>query len=194
MLRCIVCKSYSFDIICNSCQINYLKPTITKRVIDKDFEVISFYKYGDIAPLIKTKHKFIGSFVYKILANNSFKIFAKEFSTKDQNTIYALSIDDNVDSGYSHAAILAKALKSETIIHTCNKLKAKNSINYSGKTLEYRLSHPREFEYSFERGVDVIIVDDIITTGTTIKEAKSVIEKSGANPLFALTLADANDK
>ena len=59
--------------------------------------------------------------------------------------------------------------------------------------MEYRLSHPRDFKYTFKQDVELILIDDIITTGTTLKEAKNVIEKSGAKALFALTLADAKD-
>ncbi len=171
-----------------------MQPNITKRIIDGDFEVYSFYKYSDIAPLIKTKHRFIGASIYNILAKNSFRKFALAFSTKeDNNRPYALGIDDRVDSGYSHTAILAKALKSKNIKPIFGKLRAKNRVNYSGQTLEYRLSHPRDFKYTFKQDVELILIDDIITTGTTLKEAKNVIEKSGAKALFALTLADAKD-
>jgi len=37
--------------------------------------------------------------------------------------------------------------------------------------------------------MDVILIDDIITTGTTLKEAEKVLNKNGINVLFALTLA-----
>ena len=37
----------------------------------------------------------------------------------------------------------------------------------------------------------VILVDDIVTTGTTILEARDTLQKAGTRVLFALVLADA---
>ena len=37
----------------------------------------------------------------------------------------------------------------------------------------------------------VILVDDIVTTGTTILEARDTLQKAGVDVLFALVLADA---
>jgi len=38
---------------------------------------------------------------------------------------------------------------------------------------------------------DVILVDDIITTGLTLSQAIQSVEAEGKNVLFCLTLADA---
>ena len=191
MIKCITCKRFSLPIICKKCQKLLLKPNLSTRTLPDGFKIYSFYKYSDIEDLLKTKHTYLGSFVYTILAKNSFKHFAKNFSFS--NLVYALAIDDHVRYGYSHTAILTKALKSPSIKPCFNTLKSQNSISYSGKSLDYRLKHPRDFIYTFKRDIDVILVDDIVTTTTTILEAKSVVKKHGAKPIFALTLADAKN-
>ena len=71
---------------------------------------------------------------------------------------------------------------------------AKNRVNYSGRSLQYRLENPRDFVYTGKSGVDVILVDDIITTGITLQEAQKVLIKKGVNVLFALTLADVEEE
>ncbi|EAL3832073.1 ComF family protein, partial [Campylobacter upsaliensis] len=38
-----------------------------------------------------------------------------------------------------------------------------------------------------------ILVDDIVTTGSSILEAKKILEKNKISVLFALVLADAKD-
>jgi len=151
--------------------------------------VYSFYPYTQVERFIKTKHTYRGSKIYKILAKNSFGSFAKDFTYKDK--VFALPVDDKIKDNYSHTAILAQALRSKFIKPIFGKLRAKNSVSYSTKSLEFRLKNPRDFDYEFKSDVEVILVDDVITTGSTLSEAYSLLKKSGVQVLFALTLADA---
>ena len=183
-MRCLLCEGWSWRIICRACQEKFLHPSIRQKELLPGFKVISFYEYHQIEPLLLTKHHPIGTAVYHILAKNSMAFFAKSF----ESSVYAIAIDDRIDSGYSHTAILAYHLRSSFIKVKFNALKAQNRVNYSGKSLAFRLSNPRHFRYTGPKG-DIILVDDIITTGTTLKEAYAVCKKAGANPLFALTLA-----
>ncbi len=189
-MRCILCQKISLFIICKSCQNNFLKPHRSLRVLENGTKVYSFYKYKDIDMLLKTKHTHIGAAIYHVLAMNSFYQFGKEFIFEKLSVI---PIDDNTKSGYSHTAILAKSLQNKKNRVYFNKLRAQNNVNYSGKDLEYRKNNPRNFNF-FEKDLEnIVLVDDIITTGTTILEAVETIEKVSKSPLFALTLADARD-
>ena len=189
MFKCILCSSTSFSCICKKCQRLYLQPQLNKRIISNNFEIFSFYPYSEIENFIKTKHTYHGNKIYKLLAKNSFLKFAKEF--KSSSLVYVLPIDDRVSSLYSHTAILAHSMKTKNLIPIYNSLRAKNRVNYSGKSLDFRLKNPRNFEYKYKPNVDVILVDDIITTGTTLMEAKKALEQYNVNVLFGLTLADA---
>ncbi|PID48293.1 MAG: phosphoribosyltransferase, partial [Proteobacteria bacterium] len=73
-------------------------------------------------------------------------------------------------------------------------LRARNRVSYSGKSLRYRKANPRDFECKISALENVIFLDDLITTGTTLFEALKVAKKSNIHPLFALTLADAKVK
>jgi competence protein ComFC len=176
-------------IFCKRCQERLLKPTVTKRTIN-GLAVYSFFKYQHIQDLLLTKHTPQGFKVYKALAKLSFRPFIENFIKKDSRKIHIVGVDENIKSGYSHVALLTHemAYKNVKVLH--GKLMAKNLVNYSGKKLQYRLENPRDFVYSGTRDIEVILVDDIITTGTTLKEAKQVLEKHGVDVLFALTLAD----
>ncbi len=190
-MYCLICGKLSFSHICTKCKKDFLSPKITKRVLEDNFEVFSFFKYTDIKDLIHTKHKFIGYFIYNILAKESFLKFAKYFQIN--NKIFSFSCDDTVQNGYSHNAILNKYLKSNNITPVHSVLRATSNIKYSGKSLQFRQNNPRNFTYHYKSDIDAILVDDIITTGTTINEAKTVLQKQNINVLFALTLADARD-
>lgn len=187
MLRCILCSSFSLEHICKSCQEQFLQPHVLKQEILPDFEVISFYQYTDIEELLKTKHTNLGYYVYKVLAKCSFRKFAKAF--KSEEFISSVGVDERVKEFYSHTAILNKALKSSCIKPSFAKLLAQNDVSYSAKSLQYRLDNPRDFLLKPLKHKDVILIDDIITTGTTLKEAYMTLLKNDYNPLFALTLA-----
>ena len=188
-MRCLLCEKWNFSHICTCCQAAYLQPSIYKRYVE-GMEVISFYKYSDIEQFLFTKHTPLGYYIFTLLAKNSFQLFSKNFTFSEE--VASLSIDDTNRSGYSHTAILNRSLKSKIIKPYYGKIRAKNSVNYSGQTLQYRKNSPRNFTFKPIKEGSVILVDDIITTGLTLAQAKRSVE--GTDVLFALTLADAELK
>lgn len=191
-MKCILCENYSFSHVCSRCQTIFLTPAIYKRKLSDGTDVISFYKYEEIKELLFTKHTDIGFYIYNMLADLSFKKFAEEFHTKEKYV--SIGVDDNIRSGYSHTAILNNALKTYNIKPLFNKLKAKNDISYSGKSREFRMLHPRNFELKHFKQKDVIVVDDIVTTGATLTEAIQVLTQQNKNVPFCLTLTDVSNK
>lgn len=177
--------------ICSTCKENFLQPSIYKRKLLNDIEVISFYKYQDIKDLIHTKHTDLGYYIYTIMADIAFKKFAHAFVFDEE--IAAIGIDDKAKGGYSHTAILNKALKSRYITPLTCKLRSKNSVTYSAKTYEERLRHPRDFQVQKFKQKNVILVDDIITTGLTLSQGCSAMQQQHKDVLFCLTLADAQE-
>jgi len=190
-MRCMLCESLSFSHICLTCQETFLTPSIYKRKIN-NIEVISFYKYSEIKELLHTKHTDLGYYIYKILAKNSLEKFAAEFEF--DSPVTSIAIDDHVQSGYSHTAVLNKALKSKYIKPLHNRLRAKNSVSYSGKSREFRVLNPREFELNNFKGREIILVDDIITTGLTLTQAIQTMRSNKKEVLFCLTLANTEYK
>ena len=191
-MKCILCENYSLTHICSLCQINFLTPTISKRKLPNGIDVLSFYKYEDIKELLFTKHTDIGFYIYNILANLSFKKFAEEFHTKEK--YISLAVDDKCTSGYSHTAILNHALKSYNIKPLHKKLRAKNSVSYSGKSKLFRESNPRNFQLKKLKNENIILIDDIITTGSTLAQACVKVEEQGKTVSFCLTLTDVGLK
>ena len=185
-----MCERLSLLHICSSCQKTFLTPSIYKRKILNNIEVISFYKYSEIKDLLHTKHTDLGYYIYSILAKNSLAKFAAEFDYPEPIT--SIAVDDYVSEGYSHTAVLNKALKSRCISPQFSKLRAKNRVSYSGKSKEFRVLNPREFEVNEFSGKNVILVDDIITTNLTLTQAVQAMQKRDKDVLFCLTLADAS--
>jgi competence protein ComFC len=183
-----MCENLSLSHICSSCQTFFLKPQIYKRHLSDGTEVISFYKYEEIKNLLHTKHTDLGFYIYKILAKNSFQKFAEEFHFDTR--VYSLPIDDSTKSGYSHTAILNSYLKSKNIKPIYSRLRARNTLSYSGKSKQFREKNPRNFEMKDFKGELIILVDDILTTGTTLQEAIKLLQTKSKDVLFCLTLCD----
>ncbi len=188
-MRCISCECLSWNIICKECQTNLLQASFNKRELENDFFVYNFYEYEEIKNLISTKYKFHGDRVFNILAKLAFKKFSNNFNFT--TNVVAIPIDDHTRHGFSQSAILARYLKSKNIKPIYNTLKATNIVKFAGKDLEFRQNNQRNFIYTGTNNLQVILVDDLVTTGLTILEAKECLENHGCEVLFALTLSDA---
>ncbi len=191
-MRCFSCSKLSFDILCRHCQQTLFVPTVRTRKAGT-LDVISFFRYATLESLLHTKHKPEGYRVYRKLGRLFFRPFIEEFVENDEGDVYIVGIDETVKSGYSHVAQLTRAMKYGEARPQHAALLARNRVNYSGKSLQYRLDHPRDFVYTGKEGVDVILVDDIMTTGITLQEAQKVLMQHDVNVLFAMTLADVEE-
>ncbi len=187
-MKCVLCENYSFSIICKNCQGTILTPSFYKRELEPDFFNYSFYSFSSIEELITSKYQFYGDKIFDILAKLSFKKFAQNFDFDEM--IYSIGIDEHTKHEFSQTAILSKHLKSKYIKPIYNQCKAKNIVKYAGHDLEFRKKNKRDFQTKLSNKT-IILVDDLITTGTTILEAKKVLEKNNNTVLFSLTLADA---
>lgn len=165
---------------------------MTKRQIGT-LDVYSFYQYSHIQELIHTKHTPLGYKVFNALSKLSFSPFIDSFLSVDKREIYIIGIDENPKQSFSHVAVLSHAMKRKNVKVQHSSLLAISKVSYSGQSLEFRLSNPRKFIYHGKKNIDAILIDDIITTGTTLQEAYTVLKKNGVRVQFALTLADARE-
>ncbi len=189
-MRCFSCHRFSLKTICTDCRERLFAPAITKRKVGS-LDVISFYRYSTIESLLLHKHKPEGYRIFRNLAEVTLKPFIENFVREDSKPVAIIGIDETIKGGYSHVAAMTKQMRTKLSTPLHASLLSQNSANYAGKTLQYRLDHPRDFRYRGPRGIDVILVDDIITTGITLQEAQSILKRYDVNVLFALTLADA---
>ncbi len=191
-MRCFNCGCFALLDLCEHCESELGEFSLGARALEGDFKVYSFYKYSEVRHLLHAKHKFYGYFALNALAKLSFARFKEFFAP--QSPINAVPLDDKVERGlYSHSAILAKHLKTRFIKPLYRVLHAKSSVKYSGQSVNFRQRHKRNYELLKKPKFPVILVDDIITTGFSLMEARKILEKNKISVLFALVLADAKD-
>lgn len=189
-MRCHLCFNLSWQPLCKQCLTTILSPSPTKRVLPSGLKVYSFYRYSEISSLLHTKHTYIGAKIFAQLSKHAMLSFLKAFDFP--KGAYGVPIDDHVRNGYAHSAVLVHELRS-VLKPLYKSLRAQNEQTYSGQKLAFRQSHKRDFITTCKEGMDVILIDDIVTTGTTLQEAQKVLEKASVNVLFALVLADAKE-
>lgn len=189
-MRCLVCEKFAFSHMCQECRDEFLVPQPDVRTLASGLKVLSFFAYDEVDFLLKTKHSYLGHYIYKILADTTMKAFTQAFNY--ETILNILPVDDKAEEGYAHTAVLAKPLKSRLLKPLYQSLHAKNPVSYSGKDLAFRKANPRNFELKRHPKHDVILVDDIITSGTTLSEAHRFLEKQNIQTIMAITLADAN--
>lgn len=191
-MKCFNCGSFALLSLCEDCISELGEFSLGIRELKSDFKVYSFYKYRDIKHLIHSKHKFYGYFAFNALAKISFARFKDFFAPP--HLINAVALDDKVENGlYSHSAILARHLKTNFVKPLYRVLHSKSNARYSGQSVAFRQKHKRQYELLKKPQFPVILVDDIVTTGLSLCEAKEILEKNKISVLFALVLADAKD-
>lgn len=190
-MKCLICENFSFNIICKAC-LDEIQIDPKKRILENNFTVYSFFNYGQVDFLLKSKYCIIGSRIYSVLSKKA-SDYLKNTMDFEFNNTYSIGIDDRIKSYYSHTGIILNAFKN-IFSPNFGVLTSKNNITYSGKSLSFRKNHKKDFFYKGKSDINAILIDDIITTGISIMQAKEVLEKNNINVLFALTLSDANNK
>lgn len=189
-MRCYLCHCLSLCAFCKRCKKKLLKPHLKERYLG-ELKVISFYPYEEISSLLHTKHTPKGYRIYKALGALTLRPFMEAFGRFSTSQVTLLGIDEHIFHGYSHVALLTHSVQKNRCVvvkHSC--LLSQNRVTYAGKNLQFRRDNPRDFIYNGACDIDAILVDDIVTTGTTLKEAEKCLRQKGVNLLFALTLAD----
>ncbi len=191
-MRCLSCQRISLRVICRECHETLLRPTVSTRKVGS-MDVISLFRYRTIAPFLQSKHTPAGYRIYRYFAREHLRPFLQAFAEGLERPAYLIGIDERPRGGYSHTAVLTHYSSVPSLRPLHSSLLAENRVEYGGQPLSYRLQNPRDFHYSGPGKIEAILVDDIVTTGTTLGEAHGILLRAGVEVLFALTLADAQE-
>jgi competence protein ComFC len=186
-VKCLICERFSLNHICKNCSDTLIQSETSVRKVG-GIEVISFFRYSEIQNLLRTKETYLGYYILKELSKKSFREFSKIYKSDEVLSLYP--VDDQVGKkGYSHTALLTKELSSKTLKPCYGSLQAQSDVKYKGKDLFFRKSNSKEFVLKRSCGENGVVVDDIVTTGSTLLQAFETLYRGGVEPKFALTLA-----
>lgn len=191
---CIICKDEDCFGICNRCKksINTIKNYYQE-------EIISYGYYGGVLKDLILKFKYKSDFT----AGDLLAEFLVEYLVENINyeeyilTYIPLSKKSQKARGFNQCEYLAKKICRDLSIDMIEIL-VKEKETKEQKTLK-RDERAKNIKGAFniKRGIEIkncriIVIDDVTTTGSTLKEAQILLKKYGVKEIKLLTLAKSH--
>lgn len=168
------------DTICSDCESEF------EPVTESDpYETISLYQYNDKMKDYLHRYKFMHDVVLaKVFRNQIRKHLSKRRETIVPIPIHPVKLKERT---FAHVDELLKAAE----LPFKQYLEKISTETQGEKSREGRLNTPQLFKLKQNLSVknkEILLVDDIITTGTTIQHAKNLLLQEGAKSVKAFTL------
>ncbi len=166
-------------------------------------EICEFYEFAR-APFVYTGNA--KNIVFNLKYNNS-KWLAKYMAEFMKNEFEEMAVEVDCiipiplhkkrlkERGYNQSELLATELSKKVNIPTIfnNLVKIKETTNQTKLTKAERQENLKGcFELTNKSeiaGKNILLLDDVFTTGATTEEASRVLQKAGANKIYILTFA-----
>ncbi|WP_174614280.1 ComF family protein [Virgibacillus ihumii] len=179
--RCKKCSRHSNQSVCDDC-----------RWWDKHKDPLilnySIFQYNDLMQEMIARWKYRGDYCFAEAFHKQFrKGFQQKFSFLSKNAVAVpipLSPERLMERGFNQADLLARFLPLETK----EALSRVHGEKQSKKTRHERISAVNPFRILKPVDNPVVLIDDIYTTGTTIRHAASILKEGGCTEIYALTL------
>ena len=189
--KCIICGAEGFLGICSKCK------SEIKRVHQQE-EIMAYRYYGGVLKKLILNLKYHKSFIAgKVLADLLCQIIIEKKLSIDCICYVPISKDSLKKRGFNQCSVLAKNISSILdipVIDCLVKVKETKEQKLLGK--EERMKNILDaFEIKNKEKLfkkNILLIDDVYTTGATINECKKNIEKCNINKIYLLTIAKSN--
>ncbi len=197
--KCVFCRRILEEYgVCDKCKVSlpYRRPAESKDKVMFVDEIYSCFKYeGDVKNAI-VRYKFGGMACYaddfsKYLADCVRENLAGKF---DIISWVPLSKKRLRSRGYDQARLLAEGVCKRlglTAVRTLNKCRNAAPQSRQNDPSERMANILGAYEVCCDdvQGKRIIIIDDVMTTGSTTSECARVLKTAGADSVIVLTLA-----
>jgi ComF family protein len=195
---------FLFPIFCLECkkQGKYLCETCIEKVLDGTFGVNNFaiFKYKGVVKkaIVAIKYKFASDVATELVDLAITRLNSKKFHDITLIPIPMHQISENF-RGFNQSILLgekiAKKLNWKFIPDLLIKTKnTKHQVGLKGDDRRKNLKrvfevNPKYLSNKLNINSLILLFDDVYTTGTTIKEAKRVLNNNGFKKVYSLTIA-----
>lgn len=165
--------------ICHTCENKF------EKIKFKEDYVFSLYDYNEPMKEYLHRYKFMKDVILaKVFRKEIFQVLKNRKEIIVPIPIHPIKKNERT---FSHVDELLKASN----ISFRHVLEKKNNDVQGEKNREERINTPQLFKLQKNADIynkDILLVDDIYTTGTTIKHARNVLLEAGAHSVIAFTL------
>jgi len=179
--RCQRCSRMSEKRICKDC--NWWERRLEKDVLTYNH---SIYIYNAFMQDVIAKWKYRGDYqLGEVFRDPLMRAFTYHFRKKELVVVpIPLSQERKWERGFNQAKMLADFLPGSTV----EALQRVDGEKQSKKTRKERIDTNNPFILEESIKEPVILVDDIYTTGTTIRHAAALLKEHGTPVIYSLTL------
>lgn len=182
--RCSVCSRSCEDAICSDCE-KWRDRATEEDMLTKNQ---SIFQYNTAIQAMITKWKYRGDYCLGEMFKDAFmQSFDLTFGTMKHDAIVVpipLSEERLKERGFNQATMLANFLSVERK----EVLSRIHGEKQSKKSRIERITTQNPFLLNETVKKAVILVDDIYTTGTTLRHAASLLKEAGCPHVYAFTL------
>lgn len=143
------------------------------------------YKFYNKPGYYRAFAKLMTKYIFKVTNSTKFDIIIS----------VPLHRNREVKRGYNQALLISKALAGATGIRECSRLitRTRNTGAQSLLDKKGRLENLKDAfcvtHKELIKGKNILLIDDILTTGTTVNECGRILKKAGANTVIAAVIA-----
>ncbi len=191
-----ICKDFTH--ICPSCRsrISY-RLSVSNKILNYVDEAYSVIEYEGLTRELMHRYKYSKATYLSVFFGNLLIEFILESGLKSRvDEIYYVPAHPSTESarGYNQCQLLADYIGKSLELPVSKDVLVKTSksadqIGLSGVKRRENLQNVFQVvDRSFVEGKRILLVDDIITTGTTIDRCGEVLKKNGCAELIALSV------
>ncbi|MEH7254789.1 ComF family protein [Neobacillus niacini] len=176
-------ERFRFDDLCHDC-VRWEEDLEWQGYLDSNH---SLFLYNDFFKEVMAKYKFRGDYVLA-------KLFAERISDSLRllNPDLLVPIPLSCERLYERGFNQAEALILEAGFSPANLLTRIHLEKQSKKSRTERIHIPQVFQVNRQleiKGKEILLIDDIYTTGSTLRHAAKLLKEEGAKRIRSLTLA-----
>jgi competence protein ComFC len=172
---------YRHDDVCHDC-LRWEEDLGWQGCLDQN---ISIFRYNDFLKEVMAKYKFRGDYVLS-------KLFAEYIKVRLPAADYYVPIPLSAERLYERGFNQAEAIIKECGIQSAKFLTRVHSEKQSKKKRSERIHLPQVFKISESvilEGKSITLIDDVYTTGSTLRHAAKLLKEAGAEHVYSLTVA-----
>lgn len=189
--KCISCLKEDYIGLCEECT------SKIKRAYENE-EIISYGYYGGVLKKLILSFKYNRNFLSGRILGDFLCVLIKENKIKADMVVYVPMSKKSIKKrGFNQCKIMAEVISKEfNIPISGNLIKIKETKEQKILTRDERRNNVLDVFDVISKsefiGKNIILIDDVVTTGVTIKECEKILKKHGACTINLLTVAKSN--